>query len=53
MNQMLAEYKKEQHISPAGHNGPDRFVRGMLLHIFLLFLSRLYQRQFDTGIPSH
>ena len=45
MNQMLAEYKKDQY-------RPDRFARGMLesyLHIFLLFLSRLYQRQFDTG----
>lgn len=44
MDQMLAEY-----------NEPDRFVRGMLesyLHIFLLFLSRLYQQQFDAGSTS-
>ncbi|HEY8972181.1 MAG TPA: helix-turn-helix domain-containing protein, partial [Puia sp.] len=53
MNQMLAEYKKDRHASTA--NDPDRFARGMLesyLHIFLLFLSRLYQRQFDTGSTS-
>jgi hypothetical protein len=44
MNQMLVEYEKE-----------DRFARGMLesyLHIFLLYLSRLYQQQFDTGNTS-
>lgn len=65
MNQMLAEYKKgrlrhspsrsEHSQASASDNGPDRFVRGMLesyLHIFLLFLSRLYQRQFDTGSTS-
>jgi AraC-like DNA-binding protein len=65
MNQMLAEYKKNQlRHSPsrsehsqgsAPDNEPDRFVRGMLesyLHIFLLFLSRLYQRHFDTGSTS-
>ena len=63
MNQMLAEYKKDQPPAlrsgpsqdPARNNEPDRFVRGMLesyLHIFLLFLSRLYQRQFDTDAAS-
>ena len=39
----------------ARDNEPDRFVRGMLesyLHIFLLFLSRLYQQQFDAGSTS-
>jgi AraC-like DNA-binding protein len=47
MNQMLAEYKK-------GHS-PDRFARGILesyLHIFLLFLSRLYLQQYSAGNSS-
>ncbi|HVU58776.1 MAG TPA: helix-turn-helix domain-containing protein [Puia sp.] len=66
MNQMLAEHKKGRRqpgslraapvqSSIPGHDQPDRYVRGMLesyLHIFLLFLSRLYQQQFDTGNSS-
>jgi len=55
MDQMLAEYKKYQQTSTTRDREPDRYVRGMLesyLHIFLLFLSRLYQRQFDTGNNS-
>jgi AraC-like DNA-binding protein len=50
MNQMLAEYKKDQ----AG-DGLSRFARGMLvsyLHVFLLYLSRLYLQQFDSGNTS-